>query len=403
MPGFIRREEFHDSMVFIFTAETGDPLSAVDIEYPKRDSVTSGDPGKEIRKRLCEIIILNNEFALRVKSIFWLINRYISFHSSIYFTYFTTFVHKFYLAKCKISYIILTMSIKFFVNFNGSHTCNSPPRSSIEKKLFLKGDNGNSVILVHGLTGTPYEMWYLAKFLNKKGYTVICPRLANHGEPIEILKNTTWQECYQSVKEAFLEITSLKNSGLIFAGGLSVGALLILLLADEFPDKIAAASCLSPTLFYDGWNMPWSRHLLPLVYYTPIKKFLYFKEEAPYGIKNEAIRKRVHECYSSACLEDTKSVDLYGYPYFPLVLLYQHNLLVRYFIKKLSHINLPVQLVQAKDDDMTSVKNSQFIYERIKSETKELILLENSYHVITADQEREKVAQEMERFFTSRI
>ena len=36
----------------------------------------------------------------------------------------------------------------------------------------LNGANGATVILIHGLTGTPNEMRFLANYLNKKGYTV---------------------------------------------------------------------------------------------------------------------------------------------------------------------------------------------------------------------------------------
>ena len=49
---------------------------------------------------------------------------------------------------------------------------------------------------------------------------------------------------------------------------------------------------------------------------------------------------------------------------------------------------------------MTSARNSQFIYDRVKSAQKELVLLHNSYHVITADQERAQVAQKVEQFFS---
>jgi carboxylesterase len=261
----------------------------------------------------------------------------------------------------------------------------------------LTGSNGSLVILIHGLTGTPSELSFLAGSLNRKGYSVVCPRLANHGKPLQVLKNTTWQDCYQSARDALIE--SMTQGKRIFVAGLSMGALLALLLAQEFPEKISAISCLSPTLFYDGWNMPWIRHLLPLAYITPLKHFLYFKEEPPYGIKNEAIRAHVHSYYSQATLGDTKDVSAYGYPYFPLTLLYQLHLLVRYLTGKLNRIDIPVQLIQAKDDDMTSVKNSQFIYDRINSKIKEIVLLTDSYHVISADQERDKVAEKMEEFF----
>ena len=289
------------------------------------------------------------------------------------------------------------MSVKFYINFKKPSHLKSDYDKLTPAGLSFKGTSGSTVILIHGLTGTPHELIFLANFLNRKGYSVVCPRLANHGQPMEILKNTKWQDCYQSARDAFM--AAMPEGGRIFTSGLSMGALLALLLAEEFPDKVSGVSCLSPTLFYDGWHMPWSRHLLPLAYYTPLKHFFYFKEDPPYGIKNKVIQQRVHEYYSKASLSDIEGVAQYGYPYIPLTLLYQLRLLVQYLNKRLKSIKVPVQLIQAKDDDMTSVKNSQVIYDRIASATKELVLLDNSYHVITADQERDKVAGEMERFF----
>jgi carboxylesterase len=108
----------------------------------------------------------------------------------------------------------------------------------------------------------------------------------------------------------------------------------------------------------------------------------------------------LHRFYSQARLCDTEGIAQYGYPYFPVTLLHQLHLLVRDLSKRLRRINTPVQLIQAKEDDVTSVKNSLFIYDRVKSDNKELVLLENSYHLITADYERDKVAQKVEEFFS---
>jgi carboxylesterase len=264
--------------------------------------------------------------------------------------------------------------------------------------FYMKGTNGSSVILVHGLTGTPQEMRSLAVHLNRKGYSIACPRLAKHGEPLNVLKYARWQEFYKSVKAVLTEGELAGENGPIFASGLSLGALLSLLLAHEFPDRISAVSCLAPTLFYDGWNTPLSKYFLPLAR-TPLRYVFYFKEEPPYGIKNEAIRQRIHRYYKNARLEDLDNIAQYGYPYFPVTLLYQLQLLVKHLTKMLPDIRQPVQLIQAKDDDMTSTKNSKFIYDRIGSAMKEIILLYDSYHIVTADQERETVARKMEGFF----
>ncbi len=289
------------------------------------------------------------------------------------------------------------MSIRFVAHIKRSNI--SETNIQEDRGLFFKGNNGRHAILIHGLTGTPYEVAFLAKFLNKKGYSVTCPRLANHGKPIEILKNTRWQEWYQSVRALFLDIEARAECGQIFVAGLSVAAIFALLLADEFPKSISGVSCLSPTIYYDGWNTSKWKYWLPLVYMTPLKNFFYFKEEPPYGIKNENIRKRVHEYYSNARIEDLENVNRFGYAYYPVALLYQHHLLAKYLSKRLPFIKTPIQIMQAQDDDMSSIRNSQFIYDRIGSNVKTLEMLYDSYHVITADQEREKVAIKVEEFF----
>jgi len=266
--------------------------------------------------------------------------------------------------------------------------------------ITLAGDNGATVVLIHGLTGTPNEMRSLAGFLNRKGYSVICPRLAGHGEPIGVLKRAKWQDFYGSVRDVIMKNDLANSGGPIFAAGLSMGALLALLLADEFKDRIQGVSCLAPTLFYDGWNTPLSKYLLPLAA-TPLRYLFYFKEEPPYGIKNETIRERIHKYFCNASLDDIENISQYGYPYFPVALLYQLQVLVKHLSKRLPEMRFPVQLIQAKDDDMTSVRNSKFIYDNIGSEIKEMILLYDSYHVITADHERGIVAEKMEDFFAS--
>ncbi|MDP2929109.1 MAG: alpha/beta hydrolase, partial [Candidatus Omnitrophota bacterium] len=96
---------------------------------------------------------------------------------------------------------------------------------------------------------------------------------------------------------------------------------------------------------------------------------------------------------------DIDAATQYGYPYFPVSLLYQLQLLAKHLSRRIGLIKVPVQLIQAKDDDMTSIRNSKFIYEKIGSSMKEIVLLYNSYHVVTADQERDVVAAKMENFF----
>lgn len=290
------------------------------------------------------------------------------------------------------------MSVNFIIKLSDFQKTRKSPNGPVGKGLSFKGTNGSAVILIHGLTGTPNEVKYIANYLNKIGYYVVCPRLANHGESMQVLKRTSWQELYESIREVLTAGELSEFSGPIFVSGLSMGALFALLLAEEFKDRVKGVACLAPTLFYDGWNTPLANLFFPLAY-TPIRHIAYFKESPPYGIKNEIIQRRIHKYYSSARLEDIEGAEQYGYPYFPVTLLHQLQLLVKHLTRKLPEMDFPVQLIQAKDDDVASVKNSKFIYDRIRSEIKEIVLLYNSYHVITADQERETVAEKVAGFF----
>lgn len=271
------------------------------------------------------------------------------------------------------------------------------PATRPDTGILMPGRNGKAVILIHGLTGTPNEMRSVAWFLNSQGYTVTCPRLANHGEPMHVLRATRWEEFYATVRQAFEAMRPGHDR--VFVGGLSMGALLSLLLAADFQGGVAGVSCLSPTLFYDGWNVPWYHFLLPLASHTWLKHICYFKEDPPYGLKNERLRERVHQYYQKADIHDLGEVDRFGYPFFPARLLGELRGLVRNLEGKLASVRSPCQIIQARHDDVSSVRNATHIHERVASARKEIVYLEDSYHVITADQERGKVARSMLTFF----
>jgi carboxylesterase len=76
-------------------------------------------------------------------------------------------------------------------------------------------------------------------------------------------------------------------------------------------------------------------------------------------------------------------------------LFYQLRRLVRTVIPLLGRINAPMLLIHPQEDDTASVKNSELIHARISSPVKRLVILTDSYHVVTADQEREKVGAAM--------
>jgi carboxylesterase len=265
-----------------------------------------------------------------------------------------------------------------------------------DTSFFLPGDK-NLCFLIHGLTGTAKEMGSIAQHLNKKGFSVACPLMANHNKSISCLKRTSWEEIYDAIRNVFIKYSG--NYENIFVAGLSFGALIGILLADEFHEKVKALNCFSPTLFFDGWANPKLRFLLPLVYKTPLQYCFYLKEGYPYGIKNPRLRSRIESFYSKSNLFDYSKVHLYGYPVIPVSSMHQNYRLAKRVMKLLPRITTPIQLLQAKEDDVTSPKNSYYIRDHIGSSEKTVLLFEDSYHIIIADQERDKVAEKTVAFF----
>ena len=270
-------------------------------------------------------------------------------------------------------------------------------------EIVLNDASGCRLLLFHGLTGSPAELSYIAHYVHHRGgFYVECPQLVNHGQPIAVLARTTMDQLYAGAQAELARAREESvTAGLpLIVGGLSIGAVLSLMLAADRPQDIAGVVCMSPTLFYDGWNVPWTHRLIPLADYLPLKNFAYLRESPPYGLKNETLRARVAAAYESASLHEYAFAAKLGYAHFPIRLFCEMRHLIRKCVNLLPRVTAPLLLLQAEEDDITSPRNSEFVYDRVASRQKRIVLLKNSYHVITVDDDREEVAAAITAFCT---
>ena len=85
------------------------------------------------------------------------------------------------------------------------------------------------VLLVHGLSDSPYQMREIGSSLSDKGYYVIGLRLPGHGTVPSALIDIRWQDWYQAVEFASDFVRheiSRRGSGVFIMGGFSTGAAL---------------------------------------------------------------------------------------------------------------------------------------------------------------------------------
>ena len=251
----------------------------------------------------------------------------------------------------------------------------------------------SGVLLIHGLTGTPTEMRLVAKGLNRNGFTVYGMQLAGHCGDEEDLLKTGWHDWYRSVDKAADRLR--KDVDHMFVAGLSMGALLALKLAADRPAEVDGLGLYGTTFFYDGWTIPWIGKLsfmLPLVVRLGFGRRQRFYECFPYGIKDERIRQRI----AGSMLDgDSAAAGLPGNPWPSLAEFYRLSFVVR---RQLRDIQTPCLVMHAVNDDVASLKNVRQIMRGVRGPV-ETVLLENSYHMITVDQERDKVIDRSTRFF----
>ena len=240
--------------------------------------------------------------------------------------------------------------------------------------------NTNAVLLFHGLTGSTFEMKKYAQHLHANGYDVFAYCLPGHGEDTCNIRCVSYDDWIEFAQEKFLFLK--KKYKKVFLGGLCLGAVLALVLAQKHKLEVAGVISLSTTLFLDGWTMPWYNFMMPLGLNTLIRYYYTFPEREPYGIKNIKNRRSIQKIMG----KNTIAVDNY-----PLSCVYELLKLSKLARKNMKEVISPILIMHSKDDDLTSVKSAKFVYNNINSAKKELFILNDSYHLMLYDNDKDFV------------
>jgi len=251
----------------------------------------------------------------------------------------------------------------------------------------------HAVLLIHGLQGVPAEMQPLAKRLHKAGYSVRVPHFKGYGytDGDTAHSVTPWRDWREQVLHELRDMK--KQYKTVSLSGLCIGAVLALSVAEEASADISGLSLLATTLFYDGWSIPWYRFMLPLGYFTPFRYFWAYREREPFGLKNAQLRRWIAREMSH------KTSSIAGASNLTLPAIHEAELLIKSVKRNLHKVTAPALVIHAVEDDVSTPRSADFVVNHIGSAKVQKILLHNSYHMITLDNEREQVADETIRFF----
>ena len=215
--------------------------------------------------------------------------------------------------------------------------------SDTTRPFSLKGlKTAPAILLIHGYTGSPREMIWLGRQLNEAGYNVFIPRLPGHGTDKDDFLASDWQDWLRVVCENYINLNVTFET--VYVGGLSMGALLALLIAAKFnPDKLFM--CAPAFTAYDS-----------RVKYSPFLNGVEYLK---------------------------KTADFYK--------------IQKLALKNMGFVRSQTLTVLSKADQTVPFEVKDIIDKNLKTQN-EYLILENSGHVVTNDTEKETVAKKIIEF-----
>jgi carboxylesterase len=237
------------------------------------------------------------------------------------------------------------------------------------------------VLLIHGLCGSPSEIRFVANGLTRNGYTVLCPQLAGHGGTEADLMATNWQDWYESAEKGLEQLSAQCDT--VIVGGLSTGAVLSLMLAQRHPDKVHAVALYSPTLWLSGRQIPWYLPLFRMIDNKWFANLFRFPVPLHVGIKDKRIRDFIRNAMAS---EGSKVAQVST----PGGAVLERRRLAKVVMQDIGSISQPVLILHAREDDYAGLDNAAYLQRELAGPV-DLVVLDDSYHMVTVDRQRHVV------------
>ncbi|MBC7247641.1 MAG: alpha/beta fold hydrolase [Actinobacteria bacterium] len=235
------------------------------------------------------------------------------------------------------------------------------------RPFFFEGGK-TGVLVVHGFTGCTQSMRPLGEGLAEAGFTVAGPRLPGHGTSVEDMGRRTWEEWTGEAEKALRDLKGRCEK--VFVTGLSMGGTITCWLGEKYAAEVAGLMPINAAV----------ARLNPLLPLTPVAK--YFLKTIP-GVGSDIKDPSVKEsCYDKVPVR--AAAELYE--------------LMRITRRDLPRITAPILIFTSREDHVVPPTNGPYLLEHVSSTDKELVWLENSYHVATLDHDRELIIRRCVEF-----
>jgi carboxylesterase len=231
-----------------------------------------------------------------------------------------------------------------------------------------------AVLLLHGFTGSPWEVRPVGESLAARGYHVLAPRLPGHGttpEAMLYVSHLEWEH------EAEAALKSLQGFERVYVAGLSMGALLGLLLAARFPWRVQALALIAPAMRLQSRGAAVLRALRVLKRH-PFDEIWVRKTSSDIEDVNERAQSPVLPRYPAARLRDLFALQELA-------------------ARAVGQVRAPAFLAVSEHDHVVSVPAVRSLHQQLSGSR--LLLLQRGFHIIPRDLERARLNAELGAFF----
>jgi carboxylesterase len=225
----------------------------------------------------------------------------------------------------------------------------------------------DAVLLLHGLTGSTFEMHHLALRLAAAGYRCLAPVMAGHGGKPADLVGIPWTEW---VAKARRDLGRLAGARRTFVAGSSMGALVACALAHDHPEQVDGLLLLAPAM-----ELKLPGRLGALLG----RSGLLWRTVVPKGsgsdVRDEEMRRR------NPCLEGV-----------PLAAVAELTELAAYVDRAAPGVAAPALVIAGGQDHTVTLAGARRLARRLGGGPAEVLVLPESWHLVGVDVEREACA-----------
>ncbi len=251
-------------------------------------------------------------------------------------------------------------------------------RSNVESEILAGAEEfsfeGGPVgaLLVHGFTGSPQGMRGLGEYLAERDIAVEGIRLPGHGTTWKDLNTRRSSEWVAAVEEGYAKVAEGRDK--VFLVSLSFGSALTLDFTARHPDKVAGLVSLAGMVLVKDPRRFLSGVIARL---TPSIR----------GVGND--------------IADPGGREI-AYERLPTAAGHQMLRFIKVARRTLPQVSCPLLVMHSHNDHTVHPDNALEIHGRAASTDKELVWVDDSYHVITLDVDRQRVYESTYEFIKKR-